>query len=114
MEYRAGRVRAVPEPLVGPPIEATCAMQSRAARAATGPGSFRLAELDRYGLGVIVRILRVPGTPVQEPLRRLYCLSCGRAVAHEPLIAEWWICTRGCNGATGVARSEGEITGESA
>ena len=86
-------------------------MPFRAARAPMGPLGFHLGELEWYGLGVIVRVLRVPGAPIQEPLRRLYCLSCGKAVAHEPLVAEWWICARGCNGTTGVAPSEEGMTG---
>lgn len=101
MEYRTARARAVPESGVDPSSVPAFAMKVRAAHAAIGPLGFHLAELEGYGLGVIVRVLRVPGAPLQEPLRRLYCLSCGKAVAREPLIAEWWICARGCNGTTG-------------
>ena len=78
----------------------------------TGPQGFSISELGRYGLGVIVRVLRFPGRPLLEPLRRLYCLPCGSAVAHEPLIAEWWICGRGCNAEDADAPLEGRLATE--
>jgi hypothetical protein len=113
MEYGTARVRTVPESGVDP-RSGGAAMPFRAAHASTGPLGFHLGELEWYGLGVIVRFLRIPGAAMQEPLRRLYCLCCGRAVAHEPLIPEWWICAQGCNGTTGLGPSEEEFTGETA
>ena len=103
----------MPESGVDVPALQTSAIPNRAARAATGPLDLHLAELEWFGLGIIVRDLRVRGAAMQEPLRRLYCLSCGRAVAHEPPIPGWWICGRGCNERVGVVPSE-EVTSRTA
>jgi hypothetical protein len=113
MPYGTARIRAVPESGVGLPAVLSPEIPNRAARAAAGPLDLHLPELEWFGLGIIVRDLRVRGAALQEPLRRLYCLSCGRAVAHEPSIPEWWICGRGCNERSGAAPS-GEVTSETA
>jgi hypothetical protein len=84
--------RMQPESELQPPI-----WPVGATRVATGPLDFHLAELESYGLGIVVRDLRLRGAPIPEPLRRLYCLSCGRAVAHEPPVPGWWICAQSCN-----------------
>jgi len=111
MAYGTARPRAVPESAVDLPTVRTSAIANRAARAATGPLDLHLGELEWFGLGIIVRDLRMRGAAMQEPLRRLYCLSCGRAVAHEPPNPGWWICGRGCNERTGIAPSEEKTSG---
>ena len=73
-----------------------------------GPQDLTGGELGRYGLGVVVRVLGLPGAPVSELLRRLYCLLCGRAVEHEVRLAQWWICGRDCNAPASHSGSAGE------
>ena len=72
---------------------------------ATGPGNHTAGELGRYGLGVVVRALRVPGSPASDALLRVYCIPCGLAISHDPPLSEWWICARGCNADGDSARA---------
>ena len=54
-------------------------------------------ELGVFGLGVVVRMLRVAGVAAAAPLRRVYCQLCGVAIAHEPGADGWWFCRNECN-----------------
>ncbi len=61
-----------------------------------GPQDLSEVGLGVFGLGVVVRLLRVAGVP-DAALRRVYCLFCGIAVDHEPAAAGWWFCRNECN-----------------
>jgi len=62
-----------------------------------GPQDLTEAELGVFGLGVVVRMLRVAGAAAGAPLRRVYCLLCGIAIDHAPRAAGWWFCRNECN-----------------
>jgi hypothetical protein len=69
----------------------------RSVPTAAGPQDLSEVELGVFGLGVVVRMLRVAGAAAAAPLRRVYCLFCGIAVDHEPAAAGWWFCRNECN-----------------
>ncbi len=64
---------------------------------ANGPRDLTSVELERYGLGVVVRHLRTVGIPKTEPLNRVYCLFCGIAIEHESRAQGWWLCRNECH-----------------
>jgi len=66
-----------------------------------GPQDLTDAELGRFGLGVVIRKLPRTGALLARVLQRVYCLFCGRAVAHELRPAGWWFCGNACNSAAG-------------
>ncbi len=66
-------------------------------RPAAGPQDLTTGELGRYGLGVVVRQLRLVDAAALQPLSRVYCLGCGRAVEHESRVQGWWFCLNACN-----------------
>lgn len=76
-------------------------MESLAARASTpaptGPQDLSRGELERFGLGVVVRHLRVQDAPLMPQLSRVYCLFCGIAIDHEQRAHGWWFCRNECN-----------------
>jgi hypothetical protein len=62
-----------------------------------GPRNLSQVELGVFGLGVVVRMLRVAGAAAAAPLLRVYCQLCGIAIDHEPRAAGWWFCRNECN-----------------
>jgi hypothetical protein len=66
-----------------------------------GPQNLTTVELERFGLGVVTRHLRVAGVRMASPLNRVYCLFCGIAIDHEVGGAEWWFCRNDCNAPDG-------------
>ena len=72
-------------------------LSTRSIPTSAGPQDLTEVELGLFGLGVIVRVLRVAGAPLVAPLRRVYCLLCGIAIDHEPRAAGWWFCRNECN-----------------
>jgi hypothetical protein len=63
----------------------------------TGPNGLTNGDLTPYGLGAVVRDIRVAKSAPPDILTRLYCLLCGIAIDHHSLVADWWICGQGCN-----------------
>ncbi len=72
-------------------------LQPRPTRISAGPEDLTEVGLGVFGLGVVVQVLRVAGVPDAAPLRRVYCLLCGIAIAHEPGADGWWFCRNECN-----------------
>ena len=60
-----------------------------------GPRDLSSGEIERFGLGRLVRNIKAVGT-----VTRLYCLRCGSQISLEGREADperWWTCVRGCN-----------------